>query len=225
MTTTISCNTSDSNSGSMQQLDVKMTLSNTNNTASKQFSTSPGVQSVDSLTEVKLLVEELELESTADKDSLNFEVDDFIVNLPLDGTAFNLVSADVPAGVYDEFEMEIEYDDDTNVNDSDFIHESGDDDDGYAIVIKGFYNGDKFIYQSNEDFELELEFNHPFEINDDSSPSIVINIDPVEWFKDSSSNALDPNNAGNREQIDDNIKNSFDVEENDDDKDDENEDD
>ncbi|MEL7834032.1 hypothetical protein [Fodinibius sp. Rm-B-1B1-1] len=222
---TISCDTSDSNSGGEQQVTVKMKIDNSNNSSAKQFSYSPTTQSVDSLTEVKLLVEELELESTADDDSLDFEVDDLVVNLPLDGSEFNLTSGNVPAGVYDEFEMEIEHDDDTNVNDPDFINESGDEDDGYTVVIKGIYNGEEFTYQSDEDFEIELEFNPPFEINDDSSPSIAINIDPSGWFTDSSGNDLDPNDPANYEQIKENIENSFDVEQDDDgDNDDDNDD-
>lgn len=155
---------------------------------------------------MKLLVEELELESSADEDSLDFEIDDLIVNLPLDGSDFTLASTDVAAGVFDEFEMEIEHDDD-----------------GYTVVIKGIYNGEEFTYQSEEDFEIELDFNPPLEINDDSSPAITINVDPTGWFKDSSGNDLYPNDPANGDRIDDNIENSFDVEE--DDEDDDNNDD
>ncbi|MDZ7657764.1 hypothetical protein [Fodinibius sp.] len=220
----VSCSVSDSNSGGEKQVAVKMKLNQMSTATAKQISSSPTIQSVDSLTEVKLLVEELELESTMDEDSLDFEVDDFVVNLPLDGSEIELSSANVPAGVYDEFKMEIEHDDDTNVNDPDFINESGDDD-GYTIVIKGVYNGEDFMYRSQEDFEIEMEFNPPFEINDSSSPSIAINIDPSGWFKDSSGNDLDPTDPANQEQIDENIENSFDVEEEEDDDDDDDSDD
>ena len=222
----VSCSVSDSNSGGEKQVAVKMKLNQMTTATAKQITATPTTQSIDSLTEVKLLVEELELESTMDEDSLDFEIDDFIVNLPLDGSEIELSTADVPAGVYDEFEMEIEHDDDTNVNDPDFINES-DDDDGYSIVIKGVYNGEDFMYRSEEDFEIELEFNPPFEITSNSSPSIAINIDPSGWFKDSSGNDLDPTDPANYEQIDENIENSFDVEEdeeNDDDDDDNDED-
>ena len=176
-------------------------------------------QAVDSLTEVKMLVEELELESSFDEDSLDFEVDDLIVNLPLDGSDFELTSATVPEGVYDEFEMEVENDDDSNVNDPDFINESGDDDDGYTIIIKGVYNGEDFTYKSEEDFEIEMDLNPPLEVSNSNSPSIAININPSSWFKDASGNDLDPNDPDNRETIDDNISNSFDVEQDDDDDD------
>lgn len=218
----VSCSVSDSNSAGEKQVAVKMKLNTTSSTTAKQLSSPTTMQSVDSLTQIKMLIEELELESTVDEDSLDFEVNNFIIDLPLDGSEIELSTANVPAGVYDEFEMEIEYDDDTDVNDTDFIKES--DDDGYSIVIKGVYNGEDFMYRSDEDFEIELEFNPPFEINDSSSPSIAINIDPTGWFKDSSGNDLDPTDPANYEQIDENIENSFDVEEDDDDDDDDDDD-
>jgi hypothetical protein len=213
---TVSCSVSDSNSGGEKRVAVKMKLNQTSTATAKQISSSPTAQSVDSLTEIKLLVEELELESTVDEDSLDFEVNDFVASLPLDGSEIEISTANVPAGVYDEFEMEIEHDDDTNVNDSDFNNESGD---GYSIVIKGVYNGEDFMYRSEEDFEIELEFNPPFEINDGSPPSVAINVDPSGWFKDSSGNDLDPTDPANQEQIDENIENSFEVEEDNDDDD------
>jgi hypothetical protein len=211
------CDISDPGSSSDHKVSVKMKVQSS--TTSQKISQTPSTQAIDSLTEIKLLVEELELESTFDDDSLDFEVDDLIVNLPLDGTEFTLTSATVPDGVYDEFEMEMEGpDEDSNIQDPDFYNGSGDDDDdGYSIVIKGVYNGEDFTYRSEEDFELELGFNPPLEISNNTSPSIAINVDPSSWFKDSSGNDLDPNDPNNREKIDENIENSFEVEEDDDD--------
>jgi len=211
------CGVSNSDSSGDQSVSVTMRVNNSS--APNKLAKMKSVQAVDSLSEVKILVEELELESSFDEDSLDFEVDDLIVNLPLDGSDFELVSATVPEGVYDEFEMEIEHDDDSNVNDPDFINESGDDDDGYTVVIKGVYNGENFTYRSEEDFEIEMDLNPPLEVSSNSSPSIAINIEPLSWFKDSSGNDLDPNDPNNRETIDDNIANSFDAEQEDDDDD------
>lgn len=217
------CNISDSGSGGNRKVAVKMQIQSS--TGSQKISRTPSTQAVDSLTEIKVLVEELELESSFDEDSLDFEVDDLIANLPLDGSAFELASATVPDGVYDEFEMEMEGpDEDSNVQDPDFYNDSGDDDDGYSIVIKGVYNGEDFTYRSKEDFELELELNPPLEISNNTSLSIAINVDPSSWFKDSSGNDLDPNNPDNREKIDENIENSFEVEKEEDEDDDDDDD-
>lgn len=216
------CDVSNSGSDDSKRVSVKMKV--TSQSPAKQFKTMPSTQAVDSLTEIKMLVEELELESV-NNDSLDFEVDNLIINLPLDGSEIELASSNVPSGTYDEFEMEIEYDDDSNISDPDFIKESGDDDDGYSIVVKGIYNGEEFTYRSDEDFEIEMEFNPPLEITGSSPASIAINIDPTGWFKDSSGNDLDPNDPANRDRIDENIENSFEAEGDDDDDDDDSEDD
>ena len=211
---------SNTNSKNKRQVDVKMKVQAS---SAKKMASSYSSQAIDSLSEVKILIEELELESTADQDSLDFETDDLIVNLPLDGSDFVLTSSSVPEGIYDEFEMEIEQPDDTSVNDPDFYNENGSDE-GYSIVIKGVHNGKPFTYRSEEDFELELELNPPLEVLGDAAPSVAINVDPFSWFKDEDGNDLDPTNSDHIEQIDENIEKSFEVEK-EDDKDDDNDED
>ena len=217
------CDISDSTTKSKnrRQVDVKMKVQ-----SSSTQKAAPGhsSQAIDSLSEVKILIEELELESTTDQDSLDFEADDLIVNLPLDGSDFVLTSSSVPEGIYDEFEMEIEQPDDNSVNDPDFYNEN-ESDEGYSIIIKGVHNGESFTYRSEEDFELELELNPPLEVLDDATPSIAINVDPFSWFKDEEGNDLDPTNPENIEQIDENIEKSFEVEKEEDDDEDEDDDD
>lgn len=100
--------------------------------------------------EVKMLIDELELESALDRDSLDFEINNMVVNLPLDGSEFTLTSQVVPEGAYDEFEMELEHPDDNHsVSDPDFYNKnSHDDDDNFSVVVKGTYNGQAFTFQS-----------------------------------------------------------------------------
>ncbi|MCH2449796.1 MAG: hypothetical protein MK198_06570 [Gracilimonas sp.] len=173
---------------------------------------------LDSLTEIKLLVEELELESVSD-DSADFEVGNLIINLPLDGSPIQLTSQIIPNGIYDEFEMEIENEDDgSSVSDPDF-NENGN---SYSVVIRGSYDGEEFLFRSDKDFEIEMELNPAIEISDNtSSTAVSINIDPTGWFVDSQGNPLDPSDPANKELIENNIENSFEAEEdNDDDSDD-----
>jgi len=205
------CDISGSNSSTDRQVPVNMRVNTSNSSATaKQQSKGTTIQSVDSLTEVKMLVEDFELDSALDQDSLDFEVDNLIVNLPLDGSDFEFTSVTVPEGVYDEFEMQIE-NDNANVNDPDFANESADHD-GYTIIVRGVHNGEDFTYKSEEDYEIEMDFNPPLEVSGNSSPTIAITIDPASWFTDSSGNDLDPNDPSNREIIDNNISNSFDAE-------------
>lgn len=193
-----------------REVTVTMQLEPLTTPAVNPESSAPAKQAVTSLTEVKLLVDELELENVND-DSLDFEVNDLIVNLPVDGSIIEVSTAEVPVGTYDEFEMEIEFDDDTTVSDPDFFSDTGDDDDGYSIVVRGVYNGEEFLFRSDEDFELELDFNPPLVVSESSSPTVEILIDPSGWFLDRAGNDLDPTNPANFDQINDNIEISFEV--------------
>ena len=197
---------SNSNAPEPQQVSVKMQIKS--NTASRLKAKTASNQAIASLTEVKLLVEELELENALDQDSLDFEVDDLVVNLPLDGSKLELAVTTIPEGVYDEFEMEIEGPDDgSSINDSDFYDDS--DADGYSIVVRGVYNGEDFIYRTKRDFEFELDLTPPVEVSGNNSPSVAINVDPFSWFINDSGNALDPSDPANKQIIDENIAKSF----------------
>jgi len=178
----------------------------------KQKAGAPTTQAMDSLTGVKFLVKKLELKNSAEEDSLNFEVHDFVADLPLDGSNYNITSKQVPTGSYDEFKLKIDTPEDaSSVQDSSFYNNSGSgEQDGYSIVINGIYNGSQFTYRTDEDFELEMALNPPLEVTDTTaSASVAINVDPSSWFKDSSGNALDPTNPDNKEIIDENISRSF----------------
>ena len=208
------CNTT--NSGNSGPKDVAVTM--------QVQTTAPKLKamSVDSLTEVKLLVEELELES-ASEDSLDFEAEGLVVNVPLDGSELELSSRQLSNGVYDEFSMEIENDDDgQQVDDPDFYE--GEEE--YSIVVRGVYNGEDFTYRVDEDFEIELDLNPVIEITDNTnSAAVAINFDPTGWFVDSSGNPLDPNDPNNDEIIEENIENSFEAEGEEDEEDDDDDDD
>ncbi|MDX1590369.1 MAG: hypothetical protein R3283_00310, partial [Balneolaceae bacterium] len=128
-----------------------------------------------------------------------------------------LAENQVPAGFYDEFELEVERPDDEDdfVSDSDFRGDNG----WYSIVVKGLYNGVEFTYRSTQDFEIETDLNPPLEIGENESAEMVIEIDVNSWFKDSSGMYMDPSDEANRSRIDGNIENSFEGYEDDDDDD------
>jgi hypothetical protein len=155
--------------------------------------------------EVKFHVEELELESVLD-DARDFELEDIIVNLPLDGSPFTITEKEIPVGVYDEFELEIEKaKDGFNLSDPDFRDANG----SYSIVVKGEYEGEEFLYRSDEDFEIEMDLNPVLELNESGNSVLVISTDVDSWFLDSNGNVLDPNNSANISSVNRNIERSF----------------
>lgn len=211
---TAGCSVNDSSNVGPKPVSVKMQV------ASSSAPKTAGSNHV-TLTSVKMLVEELELESVED-DSTDFEIENQVVNLPLDGSPYQLSTENIAFGMYDEFEMEVEgLDDDDNVNDPDFTEGS----DETSIVIKGTYNGQDFTFKSEEDFEFEFEFNPPIQIDENTNNvdiNLMINIDT--WFVDGSGNELDPTDPNDREQIEENIKNSFEADKDEDDDDDDGDD-
>lgn len=208
------CSVNDSSNVGPKPVNVKMQV------ASSSAPKAAGSNHV-TLTSVKMLVEELELESVED-DSTDFEIENQVVELPLDGSPYQLSTQNIASGMYDEFEMEIEgLDDDDNVNDPDFTEGS----DETSIVIKGTYDGQNFTFKSEEDFEFEFEFNPPIQIDENTNNvdiNLMINIDT--WFIDGSGNELDPTDPNDREQIEENIENSFEADKDEDDDDDDGED-
>ncbi|TVR36525.1 MAG: hypothetical protein EA390_00610 [Balneolaceae bacterium] len=157
--------------------------------------------------EVKFFLDEFELDGANGTSDFELEeLNDFIVNLPLDGSPITISQAEIPAGFYDEFEMEIEKpDSDIEVTDRDFRDETG----SYSVVVKGFFNGNEFTFRSSEDFEINVDLNPPLEISETSQSTLVVNIYVATWFTGDDGLIMDPKDAMNTEKINDNIEKSF----------------
>ncbi|MDZ7756742.1 InlB B-repeat-containing protein [Rhodohalobacter sp.] len=154
--------------------------------------------------EVKFYIKEMKLGGT--RRTKDFSTKDFILNVPVDGTPFEITHVTIPPGFYDELELDIKKPDSkAEVNDSDFRDGSG----SYTVVVKGIYNGSGFTYRSPEDYELDVSLSPHLEITSGQTRIIALTLDFDGWFKDGSGGFLDPNDSGNRKQIDKNIENSF----------------
>ncbi len=166
------------------------------------------------LTEVKILLSEIELEGLetvdtdddGDEDGEEIELGPFVVPLNLNGNLTTIAGAMIPNGTYDEIEFEIRKpEDDENVGDADFVDAT----DRYSIVVRGTYHDTAFVWKTSLDIEQELELNPPMVVNDSlgaSNVSILVN--PFSWFFDNGV-AMDPRDESNRSQIEANIQNGF----------------
>lgn len=200
---TTACNTTNSND-EVATVQLQMQVKAENATA-KQLSANQSTHGV-VIQQIMLFVEEMELESIQN-DSLDFEIENFIVNLPIDGSPFVLTEQEFPAGIYDEFEIEIEKPDDldVNVNNTAFRDETG----SYSIVVRGLFNEVEFTFRSSEDFEIELDLDPPLEIRDGEVAQLTLSVDISSWFKGVDGEDLDPKDPANTEQINKNIEASF----------------
>jgi hypothetical protein len=149
------------------------------------------------ITDIRLIVSEIELErvdgeclNDDDDDCEEFEGGPYLVNL-LEQSATDVVRAVVPAGLYTELEFEVE---DLDIDD--------DDDNGEraakqailtelrqtypsfptdaSMVVRGTFDGEPFTVFFEAEIEVEQEFPRPFRVPEDEL--ITVLLDPAAWF-------------------------------------------
>lgn len=166
------------------------------------------------LTEVKLLVREIEFESDLEddgvaEDSLEFETGPLVISLNLDSSVTPVAVHDVKAGTYDEIEFKLHKPEDTETPpDPDFkIGTSGDE--RFSIIVRGTYYGQDFLFRSTQNMEQEIELPEPLVLEEDRQVNVTLNVDLSTWFVDQQGNDIDPTLEQNRQAIDESIKQSF----------------
>lgn len=134
------------------------------------------VQSGVTLDAFTVNVEEVEIEYDDDDD--NYGDDDvyddvelagpFTVDLLDNGASMTALLADVelPAGVYDEIEFEI---DDVEDPQSDMYDKS--------IEVTGEIDGTPFLFFTDEEYEVEVEFENGSTLNIDRAKDVILNVE------------------------------------------------
>ena len=152
--------------------------------------------------DIRLIVAEIELERaegaclTGGNGCEEFEGGPFLVNL-LDGTAAEVVSAEIPAGTYTEFEFEVEDLDTDDDEDSAkrqrmqaILMQMRQAYPGFpgnaSMVVHGTFTptggtAQKFTVYFDAEIEVEHEFATPFRVPEDGA--ILVNLQPATWFK------------------------------------------
>jgi hypothetical protein len=126
----------------------------------------------------------------------------------VDGTATNFALANVPAGFYEEVEFKI-HKVEASETPPDPEFKDGDADSlRYSVIVKGNYNSAAFVYKSKKSANQEIEFENPIEILENGVANLSIPVDPNNWFYKEGI-LLDPSDAANENDIDNNIKESF----------------
>lgn len=166
-----------------------------------------------SVNEVKLLVRELEFDRADDdsEEGEDFEVENFVVNLALDGTTTTVLEGEIPDGTYDEVEFEVHRPDATEaIPDAEFRDgESGDE--RYSVIVRGTSDGNPFELKIRRSFEQEVEFAEPIVVDGTTDLiGIAIEVDVSSWFVDEVGAELNPLEAADLPAIESAIERSFD---------------
>jgi len=175
-----------------------------------QVSTTAAVDSSLKLTRVALFVKELKLKSVAE-DSLDFNQQDLVVDLPLGQDSVQISTTAVPKGSYDGLKLHIgkpSYADSAKY--PDFVAGPSEHD-RYSVIIQGSYKGQDFTFKAHHEFEFHLKINPPLVISD-STVSVDVNllVDTSKWFVDpETGQTINPTDHEAIEKIIENIDSSF----------------
>jgi hypothetical protein len=188
----------------------------------------------------RLIVEELELDTDDDDsasrdedpddsedsdDSTEFETGPILLELVLDGSVNEVLVSNIPAGIYDEVEFEIDKLDDDEPEDVDVLDDPqfadfvGDK--RYSMIIEGTVEDGgsavDFTFRSQLSAEQEYGLIPPMVLeSDDNDANLTLVIDTTMWFSDGSGGVLDPRDPADAERIESNIIASIEVFEDDD---------
>lgn len=140
----------------------------------------------------------------------SFESEPILVSLPVDGTTFQDVSINVPAGAYDEVEFDIHV-----VSDADTAFLAANQTmDGKSIVVEGTYNDNPFTFETNMSQEQKFMLTPNLVVGDgDPATNVTIRFDVSTWFVDQQGDLFDPATAStgqpNESVAEENIQNSI----------------
>ncbi|MGH2574113.1 MAG: hypothetical protein ACRDFC_00260 [Ignavibacteria bacterium] len=164
------------------------------------------------LDSAKIIVEDIKFHRASPKDSSNIKLGPFRVYINLNfGNLTEWGVNGVPPGSYDKVSFYIHKhnpNDPLPNNDSDFVNDSGTV--GYSAVIAGTYNGESFVYRSPKSAHQKVTIDPPLVIPEatDGVFNATLVVNPKLWFL-KNGQYIDPRDPANANDIDNNIKDSF----------------
>lgn len=157
------------------------------------------------LDEVKILFKDIKIKNQASNEESHIKVGTFMLNLNLNGVTTQFAVANVSPGIYDRVKFEVHrLEESEEPPDPEFR-------DGalnYSAIVKGTYNSLQFHYRSQKSAHQDLKLELPIELSDNETANLTITVDPYSWFYNGDV-LMDPNDPANRNQIENNIENSF----------------
>ncbi len=148
-----------------------------------------------------------ENENEQDEDCPVLKLGPLLLNPPLNDGTQTTFEVDVPAGIYDEINLQIHRP--KGSKDAAFLalHPEFED---VSIQVKGTFNGTPFTFKTGLTAEEEIKLDPPVVVAAGGTTSFTLLLDVRGWFLNLGGTALvDPANAANQSQIEHNIRSSF----------------
>jgi len=206
---TIGCSSNPASSnGDLGSIKISVKANTAGSSSAKIGSVQSGLVTI---TSAHIAIEKIRFDSTID-DTLNFRFrSPFVRDLALDTNLNVIETVQVPFGTYKESRITIA---DLDPEDGDVFNQFPELQDN-SIVIKGYLNDDPlqaFTFATDFTEQQKRQFSPPL-VLDASSPStsVVLSIDMSAWFVDQNGNLLDPRSLNNASDIEDNIKASIEI--------------
>jgi hypothetical protein len=156
------------------------------------------------ITEAKGLLTEIEVES--DSSSKQVKAGPIVVQLDIAGINKVMTSGIIPTGTYRKIKFQLHKPEDSETIPDQEFREGSSGNKRYSFIIKGTYNGASFVYKSKKTINIVMDLTSP--LNFTAKSNLTILFDKLKWFTNASGD-INPNDSGNENEIDDNLKNSF----------------
>ncbi len=154
---------------------------------------------------VKILLKDIKLNVASSNDSSNFKVGPYVLFLNLTSNVNTIGSGYIPAGNYDKIKFEVHKLETTETPpDPEFRDSLG----NYSAVVKGRFNGTRFVYKSTKSAKQIINYPTIVTLYTESITNVTLLIRPQIWFI-KNNDYLDPNNQANWNDIDNNIKDNI----------------
>jgi hypothetical protein len=185
------------------------------------------------VTQLQVVMEELELERANHDDCVNdddaceeFETGPVLVDLPVEGGVISPFDVPIPADTYDELELEIDDAEDDSTSAAFFAAHPTWPHDASVRIVGTFDANDgagpqPFDVYLEVDVEIERNLVPPLVVTDSSSSvNVTVAVDVGSWFLRESGDLIDPrlldSDGGLADEVEGNIESSFDAYEDDD---------
>ena len=153
------------------------------------------------ITKAELVLRELELklsasstcaEGTVEDSCESIELGPMKITLPVTDVVASPISTTVPAGTYHEIEFDIRRPG-SDPADQQFVA-ANPQFNNVSIRVEGTFNGTAFVFTSQLDQEVQIDFNPPVVITEGSN-NVTIAVDLRSWFRNSQGVLINPATA------------------------------
>ena len=153
------------------------------------------------ITRAQLVLRELELKlsttstcatGTVEDSCEEIELGPMLIDLPVTDAVMTPITTQVPAGTYREIEFDIRRPG-TDPADVAFVA-TNPNFNNVSIRVEGTYNGTPFVFTSELDQEVEIDFNPPVVITDGNN-NATIAVDIRSWFTNTDGTLISPATA------------------------------